>query len=123
MVKLGDNLLGGHTFQPRGRAAGGRRAFGGRWRGVFVGVEELDELVPSEILEADQVGRGWDKGQIDRGSLGCRGFLWPVGSVGWEDVGRNVATIVVFNYGWGRRRGGGGGGRGSEVLDWLDVVQ
>ena len=53
VVELGNNLLGGHTFQPRGRAAGGRQAFGGRWRGVFDGVEELDELVATEILEAD----------------------------------------------------------------------
>ena len=90
---------------------------------MFDGVEELDELVATEILKADRVGRGWDKGQIDRGSLGCRGFLRSVGSVGWEDVGQNVTIVVVFGYSWGRRRGGGGGGRGSGVFDWLDVVQ
>jgi hypothetical protein len=90
---------------------------------VFDGVEELDELVATEILKADRVGRGWDKGQIDRRSLGRRGFLRPVGSVGWEGVGQNVAIIVVVDYSWGGRRGGGGGGRGSGVWDWLDVVQ
>ncbi len=112
VMELGNNLLGGHTFQPRGRAAGGGQAFGGRLRGVFDRVEELDGLVATEILEADQVGRGWDKGQIDRGSLGCRGFLRPVGNVSWEDVERNVAIVVVFDYSWGRRRSGGGGGCG-----------
>jgi len=123
VVELGDDLLGGHTFQPRGRAAGGQQATGGRWRRVFDGVEELDELVATEILKADQVDQGWDKGQIDGGSLGCRGVLRSVGSVGWEDVGQNVTIVVVFGYSWGRRRGGGGGGRGSGVFDWLDVVQ
>jgi hypothetical protein len=123
VVERGDDLLGGHTFQPRGRAAGRPRATGGRWRRVFDGVEELDELVATEILKADRVGRGWDKGQIDRRSLGRRGFLRPVGSVGWEGVGQNVAIIVVVDYSWGGRRGGGGGGRGSGVWDWLDVVQ
>ena len=90
---------------------------------MFDGVEELDELVVTEILEADQVGQGWDKSQINQGSLGCRGFLRPVGSVEWEDVRRNVAIVIVFDYSWGQRRGGGGGGRGRGVLDWLDVVQ
>ena len=90
---------------------------------MFDAVEELDELIATEILKTDRVGRGWDKGQIDRGSLGCRGFLRPVGSVGWEDVGQNIAVVVVCDYSWGRRRGGGGGGCGSGVLDWLDVVQ
>ena len=90
---------------------------------MFDGVEELDELVATEILEADQVGRGWDKVQTDWGSLGHRWFLWPVGSVGWKDVGRNVAVVVIFDYSWGQRGGGGGGGCGSGVLDWLDVVQ
>jgi len=89
VVELGDDLLRGHTFQPRGRAAGGQRATGGRWRRVFDGVEKLDELIATEILKADREGRGWDYGQIDWGSLGCRGFLRPVGSVGWEDVGQS----------------------------------
>jgi hypothetical protein len=47
-------------------------------RGVFYGVEEMDELVATEILEADQVGWGWDKVQVNRGSLGCWWFLRPV---------------------------------------------
>ncbi len=92
-------------------------------QGVFYGIEKVDELIRTEILEADRVGRRWDKIQVDRGSLERWWFLWPVGSVGWKDFRQNVVVVIVFDYSWGRWRGGGGGRCGIGVLDRLDVVQ
>ena len=77
---------------------------------MFYGVEELDELVATEILEADRVGQRWDKVQVNRGSLWRGWFLWPVGSIGWKDFEWNVVVVVVFDYSWGQWWGGGGGG-------------
>ena len=64
-------------------------------KGVFDGVEELDELVAADIIEADRVGQGWDKVQINRGSLWRWWFLRPVGRLSSITAGVNGGVVVV----------------------------